>query len=120
MDHTLLLFIMAAAAHTALGSRKHGILACITAAWGIECSTSLAFLWKRGYTPYTKKAYLAIVVGAKELHGRCWVGRARHNHMQQLPVLAALLMQVLNHLHRADAMHWTGSAYHNGTRDCTA
>ncbi len=45
------------------------------------------------------EAYLAIVVGSKELHGRGGVRRARHDHMQQLTVLAALLMQVLDHLH---------------------
>ena len=48
-------------------------------------------------------AHLAIVVGPKELHGRGRDWWPRHNDARQLPILAALLIQVLNHLRSQQA-----------------
>lgn len=43
-------------------------------------------------------SHLAVVVGAEELIGGGWVGRPRHQHAQHLSILAALLLQILDHL----------------------
>ena len=50
------------------------------------------------------EAHLAIVVRAKELHGRGWDWWPWHDDARQLPILAALLIQVLDHLRSQQAV----------------